>query len=132
MELDFHLKGEGFRGELSYGEIDISGQDEHGFRPGQLMVSSIAVCSASVLNKVLQKKRLDVQGLNVNAKVERNPAEANRIEKIHLHYVLKGTDLVEDTVQKGVDLARKNCPMVQSVKGSIDITESFEIIHLSM
>lgn len=132
MELNFHLKGEGFQGELSHGNIDIAGDEQYGHRPGQLMVSSIAVCSASVLTKVLKKKRLDVQDLTVNAKAERNPDKANRIEKIHLHFIIKGTDLVEDKIQRAVELARKNCPMVQSVLGSIEISESFEIIRLSM
>ncbi|OEH91333.1 OsmC family protein [Bacillus solimangrovi] len=132
MELNFQMKDEGFLGELPYGEIHISGNDDFGFRPGQLMVSSIAVCSASVLKNVLKKKRLDVQDMKVTAQATRNPDEANRIEKINIHFVIKGTGITEDVVEKAVELARKHCPMVQSVKDSIEIEENFEIIRLSI
>lgn len=131
MNLDFYMTNGGFRSKLPYGELNISGDDEFGYRPWQLMVTSIAVCSGGVLRKILEKKRLDVQDIQIKADVTRNESEADRIEKIHLKFIIKGRDLVEDAVQRSMEVAKKNCSMVQSVKESIQITETFEIIDLS-
>lgn len=118
----------GFKADLEYGELHIAGNSDYGFRPFQLMVSSIAVCSGGVLRKVFDKKRLEVEDITIQADVERNKDRADRIEKIHLHFIIKGKDLKEEVVEKSMAIAFKNCSMAQSVKDSIDIKETFEIV----
>jgi uncharacterized OsmC-like protein len=127
--LKYKMKEVGFTTELEYGELHVAGDEQYGFRPYQLMVSSIAVCSGGVLRTILKKKRMEVEDISLTADVTRNEKEANRIEKIQIHYVIKGKDLAHDKVEQAVELAKKNCPMVQSVKGSIEVTETFEIVE---
>lgn len=122
------MKEIGFTTDLDYGQLNVAGDEKHGFRPYQLMVASIAVCSGGVLKKILEKKRFDIQDITIEANAERNEAEANRIEQIHIHYKIKGTGLDEKKIQQSIELASKNCPMAQSVKGSIEIHETFELI----
>ncbi|GAA0341952.1 OsmC family protein [Bacillus carboniphilus] len=127
--MKFILKQEGgFKSELPYGELHVSGDETKGFRPFQLLVASVAVCSGGVLQKVLEKKRLEIEDLSVKTEVKRNPDEANRVTDLHMHFVIKGQDLKNEVVEKSMELARKNCPMYQSVKDSIKITESYEIV----
>lgn len=71
--------------------------------------------------------RISYQDIKVQADVERNELAANRIEKVHLHFVILGEDLNEEKIEKALMVTRRNCSMVQSVKDSIEITESFEI-----
>lgn len=125
--MEFFMKEVGFKTTFEYGELHVAGDEAYGFRPFQLMVSSIVVCSGGVLRKVFDKKRMVYDDITIHAEVERNEAKANRIEKIHLHYIISGKDLDPEKIQKCLELARKNCPMVQSVEGSIAITESFEL-----
>ncbi len=120
-------KEAGFTTNFPYGELHIAGDEEYGFRPYQLMVSSIAVCSGGVLRKILEKKRIAFSDLRIQADVTRNDKKAGRIEKIHLHYIITGEDLPLDKIEKSVELARKNCSMLQSVVDSIEVTETFEI-----
>jgi putative redox protein len=127
--MEFKMKEVGFKTEFEYGELHIAGDEAYGFRPYQLLVSSIAVCSGGVLRKVLEKKRLHVEDMAIRADVTRNENEANRIEKIHLHFIIKGENLNQEKVAKSLEVARKNCPMVRSVEGSIEITETFELIR---
>lgn len=127
--MKFKMREVGFSTELEYGELHVAGNEQYGFRPYQLMVSSIAVCSGGVLRTILQKKRMLVEDISLTAEVTRNEKEANRIEKIQIHYVIKGKDLAHDKVEQAVELAKKNCPMVQSVKDSIEVTETFEIVE---
>ncbi|GAQ17223.1 peroxiredoxin [Oceanobacillus picturae] len=129
--MDFYLKESGMRAELPYGEIDISGNEDYGYRPFQLMVASIAGCSASVFRKILEKQRTEIADLQVHAEVERNPEEANRIEKITLKYTVKGRQLDPEKLYKNMEIARKNCSMIRSVEGSITIEEHIDTVELS-
>lgn len=127
----FYLKENGMRTELPYGELDISGNEEDGFRPFTLMVASIVGCSSSVFRKILAKQRIQLEDLLVEADVERNPEIANRIEKITIHFKIKGHHLDPEKMYKNLELARKNCSMIRSVEDSIQIEETLEIIELS-
>ncbi|UCZ54062.1 OsmC family protein [Bacillus shivajii] len=126
--MKFQMKENGFETIVEYGTLQISGNEEYGYRPYQLMVGSIAVCGGGVLRKVLEKQRMTVSDMTIDADVERNPDEANKITKIHLHYNINGEGLKEAKVEKAVELARKNCPMAQTIIGAVELTESFSII----
>jgi putative redox protein len=126
--LEFKMTEKGFETTVDYGTLPISGNEEYGFRPFQLLVSSIAVCSGGVLRKVLERMRMTFDDITVQAEVTRVEDESNRISDIQLHFVIKGSELSEDKMEKALKVTRKNCSMVQSVKDSIHITESFEII----
>ncbi|SDY15139.1 OsmC family protein [Salimicrobium album] len=129
--MEFYLKDEGIRTSFEFDNLNISSDENYGFRPYQLMTASIAGCSLSVYRKILDKQRIKYEDINLTADVKRNPDEANRIEKVHLHYVVKGYHLNQDKLAKNLEVARKNCSMVQSVKDSIDIEETIECIQLS-
>lgn len=73
--------------------------------------------------------RLDIEEIKVSVEVERNPKVANRIEKLHLHYSVKGDGLQKDKVEKAGALARKNCAMIQTIQGSVQVTESYEVVQ---
>ncbi|ELK48902.1 OsmC family protein [Halobacillus sp. ACCC02827] len=129
--MDFYLKENGVRTSVEFGQLNISGDEAFGFRPYQLMVASIAGCSVSVFRKILDKQRVEYEDIKVTAEVTRNPDEANRIEKVHLHFVIKGYHLNQDKLLKNLNVSKKNCSMVQSVKDSIVVEESLETIQLS-
>ncbi|WP_409273657.1 OsmC family protein [Neobacillus sp. SCS-31] len=127
--LIFKMKEVGFYTELPYGRLDVSGNEQAGFRPYQLMAASVAVCSGGILRTILEKKRLQVEDIEIHTEVGRNPEKVHRIETIHLHFIIKGKGLNEKQIQKAIELVGKNCSMAQSVQGSIDIRETFELIN---
>lgn len=127
--MEFHMKENGYTTQLGYGELHISRYDEHGYRPYQLLVSSVAVCSGSVLGQILEKQRIEVDDINIKTDVVQNSeTDAHEIQKIHMHFRIKGKNLKSKKIEKALELTRKNCTIVQSVKDSIDITETFEIV----
>ncbi|SHN28243.1 OsmC family protein [Gracilibacillus kekensis] len=129
--MDFYLSEGGVRTQLPFGELDISGNEEHGYRPFQLMVSSVAGCSASVFRKILDKKKIAIDDLKISAEVERAPDEANKITDIQLHFVVKGVGLKKEQLEKSIEIARKNCSMIRTIEDSVTITETLEVINLS-
>lgn len=129
--MKFHMKEKGMRADLGFDVLDVSGDNLHGYRPFQLMTASIAGCSGSVFMKILEKQRMEVEDLIINATVERNALKANSIEKITLHYIIKGYNLNPEKLERNLELSRKNCSMIKSVEDCIEITERLEIIQLN-
>lgn len=127
--MKFNMTEHGFATTTSFGTLDISANDEYGFRPYQLLVSSVAVCSGGVMRKVLEKMRMPADDIAIEVtEVQRNEEVANRIEKIQLHFTISGSTIDTTKMEKVLALTRKNCTMVQSVKDAIEITETFEIL----
>ncbi|WLR54228.1 OsmC family protein [Mesobacillus subterraneus] len=128
--MEFKMKPDvGFFTEVGIGRLDVAGDEQYGIRPYQLLVSSVAVCSGGVLRKVLEKMRMDVKDIHIQADAERVEEEANRVSKITVHFRIAGNNLDEKKIEKAMALTRKNCSMVQSVIGSIEVEETFEIVQ---
>ncbi|ESU32275.1 osmotically inducible protein C [Bacillus sp. 17376] len=128
--MEFKMKPDvGFFTEVGFGRLDVAGDEQYGFRPYQLLVSSVAVCSGGVLRKVLEKMRMDIKDIHIQADAERVEEEANRVSKITVHFRIAGNNLDEKKIEKAMVLTRKNCSMVQSVIGSIEVEETFEIVQ---
>lgn len=126
--MQFSMTEHGFQGDLPFGKIEVSAKDEHGFRPFQLLVSSIAVCSGGVLRNILEKMRMPATHISIEVtEVQRNENEANRIENIHLHFILEGEKIQEAKLPRVFELVKSNCSMVQSVIQSIDVHETYEV-----
>ena len=119
----------GFETNLEFGKLIISGDETKGFRPYQLLVSSLVGCSGGVLRKVLEKMRMPVEEMEIDVlEVVRNPEEASRLEKVHIHFKLKGSSLDATKMDRAMALTKKNCSMVRSVDQSMEVIETFEIL----
>ena len=126
--MQFNMTENGFETATTFGQLTISGNEDYGFRPYQLLVSSVAVCSGGVLRNILEKMRMPADNITIEVKeVSRNAEIANRVEKIHLHFILEGQHLDESKMEKVFELTKKNCSMVQSVIDSIEIVETYEL-----
>lgn len=127
--MKFERTENGFETETSFGKLQISANDEYGFRPYQLLVSSIAVCSGGVLRKILERKRMPAKNISIEVKeVVRNEEIANRVEKIHLHFLIEREKIKDEQMEKIMHVTAKNCSMVQSVIDSIEIVETYEFV----
>ena len=127
--MKFTMTENGFSGDLPFGTLNVSTNEELGFRPYQLMVASLAICSAGIVRKVLEKKRMPADDIQVEVKeVVRIDEEAGRIEKVHIHFVIKG-DIDDSKMDRVLELTRKNCSMVRSVEDSIEVVETYELIQ---
>lgn len=118
-----------FQTELEYGTLTISGNSELGFRPFQLLVSSIAGCSGSVFKKILEKKKIAYDEIEIDARVERDEKQANKVTKIELQFTVIGQNLDIEQLEKSLHIASKNCSMVQSVKDAITVIEKVQILE---
>ncbi|WP_138417985.1 OsmC family protein [Aquibacillus sediminis] len=129
--MQLFLKETGFRMAFPYGNLEVSGNEDYGFRPYELMIASIAGCSASVFRKELDRKNIEYDDISVTIEYKRNPEQANRIEKIELQYIVKGPHLDDEKLYNNLDIAHKNCSMIRSVEDSIEIQHTLESIEIT-
>lgn len=126
--LKYTMTEHGLETDLEFGKLIISGDETKGFRPYQLLVASLVGCSGGVLRKVCEKMRMPIEDMEIEVlEVLRNPDEASRLEKVHIHFKLRGSQLDEVKVEKAMNLTKKNCSMVRSVDQSIEVIETFEL-----
>ncbi|MEC3456819.1 OsmC family protein, partial [Bacillus thuringiensis] len=50
------------------------------------------------------------------------------VESVHLQYKIKAENITDEQLDKALQLAVKTCTIVQSVKESIKVTETLELI----
>src|SRR5699024_4553314 len=125
--MEFTMQDHGYEVELDFRNLMISSDETKGVRPYVLLVSSVAGCSGMVLRKMLNKMRISFDDIAMSADVKRNPEEADRVEEIKLHFVITGKEISEKKMKRAMELTHKNCSMIQSVKDSIRIVETYEI-----
>ncbi len=112
--------------------IVISSHDEAnntGMSPSQLLLLALASCSAYDVVNILQKKRLQLDGLDIKAHGEQEPDPPWTYRQIHLKYVLSGPDLTGKAVEQAIELSlTKYCSVASTVSGKAELTHEFEIL----
>lgn len=111
---------------LSNGVLHIG--KEQGYTPLELLVTSIAGCSAIVFQTILEKKRVSYESFTIDTEITRSEQLPKPITSVHLHYKIKTDCITKEQLEKVLVLAVKNCTIAQSVKDSIEITETIELM----
>ena len=105
-----------------------AGGQEGGFRPIELMLVSLAGCTAMDVISLLQKKRQTVTGFRVQAEAERAETHPRVFTRVHLRYILTGKGLDLAAVQRAIELSEtRYCPAQAMLRPTVAITSSVEI-----
>lgn len=125
--MEFTYYNDKIIGQLEYGFLPVSPNSEMGYRPFELFVSSLVGCSTTLLANILLKKRIQYNRIDIDVCAIRNSEKANRIEQLTLLASVQSEEQIEQgQAQKLASLVQKNCGMIQSVIGSIDV--QFQIV----
>lgn len=96
--------------------------------PMELVLMAAGGCSSVDVVSILQKTRQQVAGVQCHVKGERADAIPAVFTTIHLHFLVRGTDLAEHHVERAVALsADKYCSVAKMLEASVQITHSFAI-----
>ncbi len=118
-------------------QITMDGSPDHGgqnagARPMELLLIGMGGCTAFDVVGILKKARADLQDLEIELEAERADEVPAIFTKIHVHFILKGTGLKENLVERAIELsAQKYCSASIMLGQTAKITHSFEIIETS-
>ena len=97
--------------------------------PMEGVLISLGGCSSVDVVSILQKTRQNIIGCHVEISGSRADSVPKVFEKIHLHFVITGTDVAAKHVERAVSLsADKYCSVVLMLNAKVDITHDFEIV----
>jgi putative redox protein len=106
------------------------GGSNKGMRPMQLLLAAAGSCSSIDIISILKKQKQKLKDFDVQITAEREKDKVPALfTDIHLHYILTG-ELAEEKVKRAIDLSiNKYCSVLKSLKESVKVTSSFEIIN---
>jgi putative redox protein len=105
------------------------GGEETALSPMENVLASLASCSSFHVLTILKKKRLNLTGYSVEATAERREEPPRVFTKIHLKYVVKGTNVTSEAVDSAIKLSEeKYCSVGGMLQKAVPITSSYEVI----
>lgn len=106
------------------------GGDDDGFRPMELMLVSLAGCTAMDVISILRKKRQTVSGFEVRVNAERAKEHPKVFTEIFLTYVVQGTDIDPAAVERSIELSTtKYCSAHAMLSEAASIRHDYEIVE---
>ncbi|MDX1663771.1 MAG: OsmC family protein [Candidatus Promineifilaceae bacterium] len=107
------------------------GGDDSGFRPMELMLLSLAGCTAMDVISILRKKRQKVTDFQVKVHAEQADEHPKVFTDIKVTYIVHGTDVDPEAVRRSIELSEtKYCPAQAMLVQATPITHTFEIVEV--
>lgn len=98
--------------------------------PLELLLVSVAACTAADVISILEKKRENVSDYRVEISGERREAYPRAFVKFHVHHIVYGRDVSEHALRQAIELSdTKYCSVAATVRPTAEITTSFEIVE---
>jgi putative redox protein len=111
--------------------IDTKGDRRAAPTPVEMLLVSVAGCTAADVISILLKKRQDVTGYNVEITGERKDDHPRAFTRFHVHHIVHGRNVSEKAVADAIHLSdTKYCSVAATVRPTAEITTSFEIIDV--
>ena len=112
--------------------IVISGVDEEngvGMKPSELMIISLASCTAYDVANILRKRRKEPRLFRVDVESEQAAESPWAFTRIHLHYVVSGENITERDVAKAIELSHeKYCSVSATLCKAVELTHDYELV----
>jgi putative redox protein len=123
------IEGRQFVGvdSTSHSVVLSSPADGIGMKPSDLLLVSLAGCTAYDVVEILSKKRQDLQGLEVEVSGEQEADPPWTFRRIHTVYRLRG-DLDDKAVRQAIELSEsKYCSVAATLRAAAELTWEYEI-----
>lgn len=104
------------------------GGSDAGIRPKELLLIALGGCTGSDVAVILQKKKVKLDGFEMNITAEVQETHPQVFTKIHLEYVFYGKDIPNEAVERAIELSQKTyCSVTAMLQKAVEITHSYRI-----
>ncbi len=98
--------------------------------PMEMVLIGTGACTAYDVVDILEKSREPIEGCVAEMEAERAPEPPRVFTRIHVHFVVTGSGLNPDKVQRAIDLtAEKYCSATIMLAKTAEVTHDFEIVE---
>lgn len=111
--------------------LDPKGDRKSAASPVELLMISVAACTAVDVVSILEKKRQDVAEYRAEITGERREEHPRGFTSFHVHHIVHGRSVSEKALADAIRLSdEKYCSVAYTVRPTAKITTSFEIIEI--
>ena len=104
------------------------GGSDAGIRPKELLLLGLGGCTGSDVASILAKKRVKLDGFEMNIETEVSDEHPQVFTKLHLEYVFYGKDINPKDVERAIELSQtKYCGVTKMYEKAMEITHSYRI-----
>ncbi|MEP6946237.1 MAG: OsmC family protein [Acidobacteriota bacterium] len=112
--------------------IDSKGDRHAAPTPMEMLLVSVAACTAVDVISILQKKRQDVTDYIVEISGERAEDHPRKYTAFHIHHIVQGRSVSAVAVERAIELSdTKYCSVAATVRPTAEITTSYTIIEVT-
>lgn len=112
--------------------MDSKGDRHGGPTPLEMLLVSVAACTAFDVQSILEKKRQDVTDYKVEIEGTRADEHPRKFIAFHIHHIVHGRNVSEKAVADAITLSDTTyCSVAATVRPTAEITTSFEIIDVA-
>ena len=102
--------------------------DAQGYTGLELLLLSLAACSATSIVAMLRRMKKTVTAFRVNASGIRREQHPTSFERIQLEFVLTSPDAAFEDLQRVVQMSEASfCPVWAMLKGNVEIVSKLKI-----
>ncbi len=126
----FRLEASNVRGDKLYSDGSTKiGAGEQGWRPMELLLVSLAGCSAIDIISVLKKQRQTISDFKIDIDGEKVDGIPSPYKSIDIHFTITGS--VKDVkMKKAIDLTKgKYCSVYFSLHPDIEVTYTYTLVE---
>lgn len=110
--------------------IDVKGDRHAAPTPMEMLLVSVAACTAADVISILLKKRQDVTDYDVVIEGTRADDHPRKFTAFHIHHIVRGRGVSDKAVADAVELSdTKYCSVAATVRPTAEITTSYEVIE---
>ena len=111
--------------------IDTKGDRHAAPTPMEMLLVSVAACTAVDIVSILEKKRQAVTDYRAEITGERADEHPRRFTGFHIHHIVHGRGVSEKAVADAIHLSdTRYCSVAATVRPAAEITTSYEIIEI--
>jgi putative redox protein len=110
--------------------IDSKGDRRASYSPLEMLLVSVAACTAADVISILEKKRQKVTAYDVQVSGLRAEDHPRKFTAFHVHHIVRGRSVSERAVADAVKLSdEKYCSVAATVRPTAVITTSYEVVE---
>lgn len=126
----FRFKATNERGDVVHTDGSPAiGAGENGWRPMEMLLISLAGCSAIDVISVLKKQRQVIEDFQIEIDGDKKEGVPSPYTAIRVHYIVKG-NIKTSKIEKAIELTKtKYCSVYFSLHPDIEVSYTYEIVE---
>jgi putative redox protein len=111
--------------------IDVKADRRSAPTPVEMLLISVAACTAADVASIMEKKRQDMTAYKVVIEAHRRDEHPRAFTGFHINHIVHGRNISEKALADAIELSdTKYCSVAATVRPTAKITTSFEIIDV--